>query len=137
MVSFVEKSSRIDIWDFFLFKQLCQRLSYFSTIPVELFFYKIFNGFLHHVCRESTESGFIMDFYRDADDFVLLDLLAEHTNRLTQMMIYGEAYKGEYNASKYTVELLQDELITRRGFYVGAHSYSNTFNQSSAAVHAG
>ena len=76
-----------------------------------------------------------MDFYRDADDFVLLDLLAEHTNRLTQMMIYGETYKGEYNASKYTIELLQNELITRRGFYVSA-SYNNPFNQSSAAAHA-
>lgn len=78
-----------------------------------------------------------MDFYRDADDFVLLDLLAKHTNRLTQMMIYGETYKGEYNASKYTIELLQNELITRRGFYVSARSYNNSFNQSSAAVHAG
>ena len=76
-----------------------------------------------------------MDFYRDVDDFVLLDLLAEHTNRLTQMMIYGESYKGEYNVSKQTVELLQDELITRRGFYMSVPSYSNTFNQS--AVHAG
>ena len=78
-----------------------------------------------------------MDFYHDADDFVLLDLLAEHTNRLTQMMIYGETYKGEYNASKCTVELLQNELITRRGFYVSAPSYSTFFNQSSVAVHAG
>ena len=77
-----------------------------------------------------------MDFFRDADDLVLLDLLAEHTNRLTQMMIYGETYKGEYNASKYTVELLQDELMTRRGFYLSGPSYSKTFDQSSAAVHA-
>jgi hypothetical protein len=76
-----------------------------------------------------------MDFYRDADDFVLLDLLADHTNRLTQMMIYGESYKGEYNLYKQNVELLQDELITRRGFYVSAPSYTNFFNQSSAAVH--
>ena len=78
-----------------------------------------------------------MDFYRNADDFVLLDLLAEHTNRLTQMMIYGETYKGEYNAAKHTVELLQDEIITRRGFYVGAVSYGKTSNQPSAAWHRG
>ena len=109
---------------------------FFSTIPFELFFYKIFNGFLHHVCSEPLESDFIMDFYHKADDSVLLDLLAVHTNRLTQMMIYGETYKGEYNASKRIVELLQDEIITRRGFYVSEAAY-RTFNQSSAAVHAG
>ena len=77
-----------------------------------------------------------MDFYRTADDFVLLDLLAEHTNRLTQMMIYGEGYKGEYNAAKHTVELLQDEIITRRGFYVSAASYRKYSNQSPAVWHA-
>ena len=74
-----------------------------------------------------------MDFYRDADDFVLLDLLAEHTNRLTQMMIYGENYKGEYNAFKHTVELLQNEIHSRRGFYVSGASFNKTYNQSSAA----
>ena len=77
-----------------------------------------------------------MDFYRDADDFVLLDLLAEHTNRLTQMMIYGETYKGEYYASKCTVELLQDEILSRRGFSDSPASYRKIFNQSSATVHA-
>ncbi|HET9278588.1 MAG TPA: hypothetical protein VFN95_10380 [Flavitalea sp.] len=73
-----------------------------------------------------------MDFYRDADDFVLLDLLAEHTNRLTQMMICGESYKGEYKASRRTVELLQDEIIARRGFPVSMASYSKTFDKTSA-----
>ena len=78
-----------------------------------------------------------MDFYRKADDFVLLDLLAEHTNRLTQMMIYGESFKGEYSAAKHTVELLQDEIITRRGFYVSAASYGKSSNQSPVALHGG
>ena len=78
-----------------------------------------------------------MDFFRTADDFVLLDLLAEHTNRLTQMMIYGETYKGEYSAAKHTVELLQDEIITRRGFYVNPVSYGKTLSHSSAAWHRG
>jgi len=78
-----------------------------------------------------------MHFYRVADDSVLLDLLAEHTNRLTQMMIYGENYKGEYNASKRTVELLQDEINARRGFYVSAAAHGKTFNQSSVALHTG
>ena len=77
-----------------------------------------------------------MDFYRKADDFVLLDLLAVHTNRLTQLMIYGETFKGEYSAAKHSVELLQDEILARQGFYVGAGSYSKSFNQSSA-VHTG
>ena len=121
---------------FFLFKQGCYLAYFFSTIPVELFFCKIFNGFLHHVCRVKDRKWFIMDFYHKADDFVLLDLLAEHTNRLTQMMIYGETYKGEYSAARQTVELLQDEIITRRGFYVGAVSYSKIHNQSPAAWHA-
>lgn len=133
MDSFVEKNSRKEMRYFFLFKQLCEEIDYFSTIPFELFFYKIFDGFLHHVCSENPESDFIMDFYRDADDFVLLDLLAEHTNRLTQMMIYGENYKGEYNASKRTVELLQDEITARRGSTVTVTPYRKTFNRSSAA----
>lgn len=118
-----------------MFKQLCEQVDFFSTIPFELFFYKIFNGFLHHVCSEPLESDFIMDFYHKADDSVLLDLLAVHTNRLTQMMIYGESYKGEYNASKRIVELLQNEIATRRGFYVSTASSNKIFNQSLAAWH--
>lgn len=118
-----------------MFKQPGERIHFFSTFPVELFFYKIFSCLLHHVCRKRIESGFIMDFYRKADDSVLLDLLAAHTNRLTQMMIYGETYKGEYDASKLTVELLQDEIITRRGFYFRSASYTKPFSQSSVAMH--
>lgn len=70
------------------------------------------------------ESGFIMYFYHKVDDSVLLDLLAIHTNRLTQIMIYGETYTGEYNASKRTLELLQNEIISRnKSFSIPTRSY--------------
>jgi hypothetical protein len=84
---------------------------------------------------KTVESGLIMDFYHKADDSVLLDLLVVHTNRLTQILIYGETNKGEYSASKRTVELLQNEIRSRRGFYVSAASSNKTFDQSSAAWH--
>ena len=76
-----------------------------------------------------------MDFYQKADDSALLDLLAVHTNRLTQIMIYGETHQGEYIVSKRIVELLQNEIVTRRGFYVSTASSNKTFTQSLAAWH--
>lgn len=78
-----------------------------------------------------------MDFYHKADDSVLLDLLAIHTNRLTQALIYGETYKGEYNASKRIVELLQNEITARKGYYVSTSSSGKTFDQSLTNWHNG
>lgn len=54
-----------------------------------------------------------MYFYHKVDDSVLLDLLTIHTNRLTQILIYGESYSGEYRACKKVLELLQDEFMSR------------------------
>ena len=56
-----------------------------------------------------------MYFYHDVDHSVLLDMLAMHTNRVTQIMIYGETYAGEYHACKKMVELLQKEIASRSG----------------------
>lgn len=87
---------------------------------------------LHSVCH-----GYFlktpMYLHRKLEDPELIDLLAIHTNRLTQMMIYGETYSGEYEACRSTIELIQNEILSRRGFYINAASYNKNFNQSSAA----
>ena len=74
-----------------------------------------------------------MHLHRKIEDSDLLDLLASHTNRLTQMMIYGETYIGEYDICRRTIELIQNEILSRRGFYMNASSYRHHFNNSSAA----
>ena len=75
-----------------------------------------------------------MYFYHNVDDSVLLDLLAKHTNRLTQIMIYGEMYAGEYRACKKMLELLQKEITSRNGsFPASARSLPPYASTSSAA----
>ena len=54
-----------------------------------------------------------MYFYHKVEDSVLLDLLTIHTNRLTQILIYGESYSGEYRTCKKVLELLQEEFMSR------------------------
>jgi hypothetical protein len=54
--------------------------------------------------------------YRKLKDPELIDLLAIHTNRLTQIMIHGETYIGEYDVCKRTIELLQGEIISRKPY---------------------
>ena len=61
-----------------------------------------------------------MYLHRKLEDTELIDLLAVHTNRLTQIMIYGETYGGEYEVCKKTIELLQHEILIRRGFNFNA-----------------
>jgi len=74
-----------------------------------------------------------MYLHRRLEDSELIDLLAIHTNRLTQIMICGESYLGEYETCRRTIELIQNEILSRRGFYINKVSYNQNFKQSSAA----
>jgi len=57
-----------------------------------------------------------MYLHRKLDNPELIDLLVIHTNRLTQIMIYGETYVGEYEICKRTIELVQQEIISRQPY---------------------
>ena len=72
-----------------------------------------------------------MHLHRNLEDSELIDLLAAHTNRLTQIMISGEIYNGEYDTCRQTIELIQNEILARRGFYINT-VYPDSFkNQDS------
>ena len=70
---------------------------------------------------------------RKLEDLELIDLLALHTNRLTQMMIYGEPRPGEYDSCRNTIEIIQNEIHFRRDHYVDAVSSNKNFRRSTAA----
>ena len=70
---------------------------------------------------------------RKLEDSELIDLLAIHTNRLTQIMIYGESYMCEYETCRRTIELIQNEVLSRRGFYINKVSYNKDFEKPPAA----
>ena len=72
-----------------------------------------------------------MHLHRKLEDSELIDLIAIHTNRLTQIMIYGETYTGEYDACRRTIELIQNEVLLRRGFYLNYNEQN--FHRDSAA----
>jgi hypothetical protein len=74
-----------------------------------------------------------MYLHRKLEDSELIDLLAIHTHRLTQIMINGESYLSEYEICRRTIELIQNEVLSRRGFYINKISYDKDFRQSSAA----
>ena len=74
-----------------------------------------------------------MYLHRKLEDSELIDLLAVHTNRLTQIMIFGESYKGEYDTCRRTIELIQNEVLARRGFYINTTLNDNFRQQDSAA----
>lgn len=74
-----------------------------------------------------------MYLHRKLEDSELIDLLAVHTNRLTQIMIFGESYKGEYDTCRRTIELIQNEVLARRGFYINTTLHNNFRQQDSAA----
>ena len=59
-----------------------------------------------------------MYLHRKLESPELMDLLAIHTNRFTQIMIHGETYVGEYKVCKRTIELIQDEIFSRQPFYL-------------------
>ena len=67
------------------------------------------------VCKEIIERP-SMYLHRKLDNPELIDLLVIHTNRLTQIMIYGETYVGEYEICKRTIELVQQEIISRQPY---------------------
>ena len=58
----------------------------------------------------------------------LIDLLVIHTNRLTQIMIYGETYGGEYEICKRTIELVQSEIISRKHYLMKPAFISGKFD---------
>ncbi len=74
-----------------------------------------------------------MYLHRKLEDSELIDLLAAHTNRLTQIMIFGESYKGEYDTCRRTIELIQNEVLARRGFYINS-TFDNNFRQQDSAA---
>ena len=61
----------------------------------------------------------------------LIDLLAMHTNRLMQFTIYGETFIGEYEVCKRTIELIQNEILSRRSYFLNT-GINRNFNHSSA-----
>ena len=73
-----------------------------------------------------------MDMYlhRKLENSELMDLLVIHTNRLTQIMIYGEIYDGEYEVCKRTIELIQDEIFLRQSYYLRPSFNNSQFNSS-------
>lgn len=75
-----------------------------------------------------------MLLHRKLEDSELFDLLAIHTNRLTQIMIYGESYNGEYDACRRTIEMIQNEVLSRRGFYVNDNSRAEKFMRPGPAA---
>ena len=74
-----------------------------------------------------------MYLHRKLEYSELIDLLAIHTNRLTQIMIFGESYMGEYKTCRRTIELIQNEVLSRRAFNINEVSYKNDRNQPTAA----
>ena len=62
----------------------------------------------------------------------LIDLLVIHTNRLTQIMIYGETYVGEYEICKRTIELVQSEIISRQPYLIQPAFINGKFDNFSA-----
>ena len=86
---------------------------------------------MHGVCKVSL-NDFSMYLHRKLESQELIDLLAIHTHRLTQIMIYGESYMGEYKTCRRTIELIQNEVYSRKDVYRNITSYKESFNQRSA-----
>lgn len=74
-----------------------------------------------------------MYLHRKLENSELIDLLAIHTNRLTQIMIFGESYNGEYDVCRRTIELIQNDILERRGFYIN-NVYTENFNKQDSAA---
>ena len=72
-----------------------------------------------------------MYLHRKLETEELIDLLAMHTNRITQLMIYGETYFGEYEVCKRTIELIQNEIFSRQPYYLRPSFSGGTTNNSS------
>ena len=73
-----------------------------------------------------------MYLHRKLENPELIDLLVIHTNRLTQIMIYGETYVGEYEICKRTIELVQSEIISRHPDLIKPAFINGKFNNYSS-----
>ena len=73
-----------------------------------------------------------MYLHRKLENKELIDLLVIHTNRLTQIMIYGETYVGEYEICKRTIELVQGEIISRLPYLMKPVFTNGKFNNYSS-----
>ena len=73
-----------------------------------------------------------MYLHRKLENLELIDLLVIHTNRLTQIMIYGESYVGEYEICKRTIELVQSEIISRPPYLMKPVFINGKFNNYSS-----
>ena len=73
-----------------------------------------------------------MYLHRKLENLELIDLLVIHTNRLTQIMIYGETYVGEYEICKRTIELVQSEIISRPPYLMKPVFINGKFDNFSA-----
>jgi len=80
---------------------------------------------LHGVCFCEY---IIMYLHRKLEYPELIDLLVIHTNRLTQIMVYGETYVGEYEICKRTIELVQNEIIFRQPYLMKPAFISGKFD---------
>ena len=76
-----------------------------------------------------------MQLHQTLENRELVDLLVIHTNRLTQIMIYGETYMGEYKICKRTIELIQSEILSRQPYLIRPAFISGKFDTSSAHQH--
>ena len=59
-----------------------------------------------------------MFLHHNLDNSELADLLAVHTNRLMQIIFYGENYTGEYHTCKTTIEIIQKEIMSRQAYHL-------------------
>ena len=73
-----------------------------------------------------------MYLHRKLENRELIDLLVIHTNRLTQIMIYGETYFGEYEICKRTIELVQSEILSRQPYLIRPAFINGKLNNFSA-----
>jgi len=73
-----------------------------------------------------------MYLHRKLENRELIDLLVIHTNRLTQIMIYGETYFGEYEICKRTIELVQSEILSRQPYLIRPDFINGKLNNFSA-----
>jgi hypothetical protein len=74
-----------------------------------------------------------MYLHRKLEDSELIDLLAAHTHRLTQIMIFGESYPDEYDICRRTIELIQNDILARKGFYINS-VYNDKFKKQDSAA---
>ena len=84
---------------------------------------------MHSVCKIIFEVTH-MYLHRKLETEELIDLLAMHTNRITQLMIYGETYFGEYEVCKRTIELIQNEIFSRTRHYLKPACESGSFHNA-------